>query len=187
MRLVERFVEIAEEAVAGYGTVVKTIGDAVMLRFSSPTPAVQAVSRLFSDVANEQGGFPDLRAGLHHGTAIARGTEFFGGTVNLAARIAGEAHGRQLLATSMVATAAEEFGIAVVDLGEFRIRNLVDPVRLCDVVLEPADVLSATDPVCRMRLERRHAVGGLRYDGIDYWLCSLKCVGAFAAAPSSYV
>lgn len=184
--LLERFVELTENAVAGYGTVVKTIGDAVMLRFSSPTPALQAMSRLIADVGAEQ-GFPVLRAGLHHGPAIARGPDFFGATVNLAARITGEAHGSQLLATAIVAIAADELGMEAIDLGEFRLRNLIDAVRLFEIVLVPSEVPNATDPVCRMRVEHRYAVGRIRHAGDDYWFCSLKCVAAFAAAPGKYV
>jgi adenylate cyclase len=127
------------------------------------------------------------RAGLHHGTAIERGDDFFGATVDLAARVAAQTHGTQVLSTQTVAGAARGRGIRVVDLGALTLRNLAAPVELFELGIAPAWAGSAIDPVCRMRVLRADAAGRLRYGEADFWFCSLQCAHRFAADPSSYV
>lgn len=67
------------------GTRVKSIGDAVMLRVPDPGDAILLGLRMTRDVLREYGMF-GVRVGLHHGTAVEREGDYFGATVNLAAR-----------------------------------------------------------------------------------------------------
>src|SRR5688572_24097578 len=66
----ERFRDITREALGPSDTLVKTIGDAVMLAFPDPGSAVAALRRLF-DSALADANMLLLRAGAHTGTAIA--------------------------------------------------------------------------------------------------------------------
>ncbi len=184
--LLERFVDLAEGAVVDRGRFVKSIGDAVMLTFPAPEPALDATGDLFA-ACSEQVGFPAFRAGLHHGDAVERGGDWFGATVNLAARVAAQAHGGQVLATDVVARAAVAAGVPVVDLGSFELRHITQPVELFEVRVCPGVAGGAVDPVCHMRVERDSAAGRLRHDDTDYWFCSLACAQGFAAAPDRYV
>jgi adenylate cyclase len=86
--LLDRFERLVDAALAGAGTRIKSIGDAVMLRFGDPASAVAGVARVFTGCADEP-SFPLPRAGLHHGTAVPRDGDWFGATVNLAARSPG--------------------------------------------------------------------------------------------------
>jgi YHS domain-containing protein len=129
---------------------------------------------------------PIARAGLHHGPAIERGGDFFGATVNLAARVAGLAQGGQVLGTRPVAETARRRGIRVADLGTFELRNLTTPVELFDLGLCPDSTDRAVDPVCRMHITRADAAGRLRHDDTDYWFCSLGCAARFAADPTPF-
>ena len=79
--LVGRFVALAAAAADGRGELVKSIGDAVMLSFDDPAPAL-AVTQLLILRSYSSGGFPMLRAGLHNGPALPRSGDWFGGTVN---------------------------------------------------------------------------------------------------------
>src|SRR4051794_23577000 len=94
-----RFREITQEALGPTDVLVKTIGDAVMLAFSDPGLAVAALRRLFDDALADPNMLL-LRAGAHSGSAIADGNDYFGGAVNLAARVAAHASGGQLLVTN---------------------------------------------------------------------------------------
>ena len=76
------------------GEVVKTIGDALMARFLDPFDAVEAALEMFSRLdsfnrLNATGLI--LKVGIHRGDAIVvsarRSTDYFGQTVNIAARI----------------------------------------------------------------------------------------------------
>jgi adenylate cyclase len=85
--VVDRFETIVVESLTADDQLVKTIGDAVMLRFASMTTAIAGTRRIFAQCISGA-GFPAARAGLHHGPAVARGQDWFGATVNIAARLA---------------------------------------------------------------------------------------------------
>lgn len=85
-QLATRLVELAHTALQPGVRVVKTIGDAVMLAADTPAQMTATIIDLADRVAGEDGFLP-IRAGIHHGPAIARGGDFFGHVVNIAARI----------------------------------------------------------------------------------------------------
>ena len=184
--VVERFVEDARAAISGRGELVKTIGDAVMLSFPTPEAALLAARDLLERCAAISES-PAPRAGLHHGAAVPRGDDWFGATVNLAARVAGRAFGGQTLATVPVASAARRIGVPVVALGCFRLRNVSEPVELFQVELVRPPEAVSIDPVCRMQVSHATAAGRLRHDDRDLWFCSLACVQSFVADPARYV
>jgi adenylate cyclase len=90
------------------GGVVKTIGDAVMASFPSTQKAVAAaleVHRAFAEAAAPLGDIA-VKIGLHRGPAIAvtsnRALDFFGRTVNIAARVQGRAEAGEVLLSEAV-------------------------------------------------------------------------------------
>jgi class 3 adenylate cyclase len=97
---------IASEA----GAVVKTIGDAVMATFVRPERAVAAGLRMREamDALNDQRGTQDLlvKIGIHEGACLAvmlnERQDYFGQTVNIAARVQGQATERAINATEPV-------------------------------------------------------------------------------------
>lgn len=183
--LIERFEQLTRESLGVHDRLVKTIGDAVMLAFPTTGAALSGVGALAQACAAEP-AFPLPRAGLHHGGAIERDGDYFGGTVNLAARVAGQAHGGQVIATQAVADTARQREIHVVDLGAFDLRNLTAPVELFELDLCPVSAGTIVDPVCRMQQQRTEAVGRLRHHDHDYWFCSLDCARRFATDPDHY-
>ena len=183
--LVERFVAMAEAEAAEDDRVVKSIGDAVLLQSPSGHRALEFVTRLMRRCGTEP-GFPLSRGGVHSGPVVGRGGDVFGTTVNVAARIAGKAHGGQLLLSDAVHAEMPD-GIEVVDLGEFDFRNVTGPVHLYELRLGLDHGCAGIDPVCRMRVERDRAAGRLRHRGKDYWLCSLACAERFASAPDAFI
>jgi class 3 adenylate cyclase len=85
------------------GSVVKTIGDGAMLVFESGSEALIFARELRQSFASES-RLADLgvRIGAHRGDAIHHGDDFYGTTVNVAARVAGAAAGHQTLVSSAV-------------------------------------------------------------------------------------
>ncbi len=136
--------------------------------------------------ATDEPDFPVLRAGLHHGEAVERGEDVFGGAVNLTARVAAAARGGQVLVTARVADAARSAGIPVTPLGTVTFRNVREPVDLFDLDFGVGRSAQVIDPVCRMRIASERAPARLHLDGIDYWFCSTRCLGLFAADPGAY-
>lgn len=167
---------------------VKTIGDAVMLRFVDPAGAVLSLLELFEGefVVDDAVLLP--RAGAHHGPAVAVDRDYYGAAVNLAARVAGEARGGQLLVTDRVAMAARDLGAIVSHHGSITLRNLSDSVDVYDVRVSTASDPAAVDLVCQMRVPTTgESVLSLDWTGRRFYFCGLPCVARFAAAPETYL
>jgi adenylate cyclase len=185
--LIEEYSALAAMACRDAGAdLVKTIGDAVMIAAPTPAAGFDAVVRLFH-LAYERDGLPEPRAGLHHGPVVERAGDYFGSTVNLAARVASRAGSGQALVTAPLVPAAMAGDLELIALGEQRMRNVIDPVEVWAVELCATHLDRSIDPVCRMRLSCQAAVGTVRHAGLEYRLCSLACTAAFAADPDRYL
>ena len=185
--LIDAFTDLARDAVADVDAeLVKAVGDAVMLAAPSPAAGLAAVADLF-DACYERDGFPEPRAGLHHGPVIERDGDYFGATVNLAARVASRAGSGQALVTATVLDAADAMDLDTVALGPHQLRNILDPVELFAIELCANEVDLAVDPVCRMRLSCQAAVARVRHRSVEHRFCSLACVAAFATDPDRYL
>jgi adenylate cyclase len=169
------------------GEVVKTIGDAVMVRHGDPAEAV-ALGLAAAHEAIAGHGFPAVRVGMHHGPAVAREGDWFGATVNLAARVAAAAAGGEVLLTGAVRERAGELpGVEFESRGEHRMRNVTAPVPLFAAVRESAGAEARhVDPVCRMLIAEGQEAGTLRHEGTLYRFCSLGCARRFLDAPEAY-
>lgn len=180
-----RFTTLVRDELRTGEDLVKCIGDAVMLRTDEPAAGVALVGRICGR-ADAEAAFPALRAGLHHGPAVARDGDWFGATVNVAARVAAEAGGGQVLATAEVARPAQAAGVPVRALGPRRLRHVAAAVELFEITPCAALPDRVIDPVCHMAVERSTAPGRLAHGGHDHWFCSLACAGAFAADPDRF-
>lgn len=177
-----RFAELTRASLSPGDRLVKTIGDAVLVTSPSPASGVELVERLLVMAGNEP-EFPSLRAGLHHGEAVVRDGDVFGAAVNLAARVAAEAHAGEVLGTAPIAAAARECGLPVAELGEVVLKNVRRPIALFSLALVVGIAETPIDPVCQTPVDRRGAAGRLRYRDVEYWFCSLTCAAAFASNP----
>jgi class 3 adenylate cyclase len=109
--LVRAHFHVLYDIVAGeHGAVVKTIGDAVMATFTAPGQAVAAALRMREAMGrlNAERGGDDLllKIGIHEGPCLAvvlnDHQDYFGSTVNIAARVQGLAEGRAIFASEPV-------------------------------------------------------------------------------------
>lgn len=180
--LATRFFEMTRTSLGPGDRLVKTIGDAVLVTSPHASSGVELVERLLNEAASDP-RIPSLRAGLHFGSAVTRDGDVFGAAVNLAARVAAEAHAGEVLGTEPIAAAAREIGIPVADLGEVALKNVRDAIPLYLLGLIVGATETPFDPVCRTPVDRRSAAGSLRYRSKDYWFCSLTCAAAFASNP----
>jgi class 3 adenylate cyclase len=93
------------------GAIVKTIGDAVMAAFADPASAVRAALTIQRKVASFNAthgeGAIVIKLGLHKGPCIAvtlnDRLDYFGSTVNLAARLQGESMGGDIVISASLA------------------------------------------------------------------------------------
>ncbi len=103
----QHFVEIFAIVRRHRGAVVKTIGDAAMAAFGSSQDALECTFELLRTFGPARTDTPiRLRASLHHGPCIAvnlnAGVDYFGRTVNLAAKLQALVGAHQLVWTSQV-------------------------------------------------------------------------------------
>ena len=180
--LATMFADITRRALGPGDRLIKTIGDAVLVTSPDAAAGLTLVERLLTEAAAEP-RLPTLRAGLHHGEAVERDGDVFGAAVNLAARVAAEAHPAEVLGTAGVAEAARGLGIPVVEIGEVALKNVRRMTYLYAMALMLGVTDTPIDPVCRNHVERRTAAGRLRYLNKEYWFCSLTCAAAFASNP----
>ena len=137
----ERHDMILRQAVTAFGgRVLKGTGDGIMAIFDSASNALRACSeaqqRLHDEVWQETGPLR-ARMGLHTGEAQSRGGDYFGPTVNRAARIMAAAHGGQVLLSQPAARSAWDRlpdDASLRDLGERRLKDLLQPERIFQLV-----------------------------------------------------
>ncbi len=179
--LVSLFVTLVRNALAHHeGALLEVIGDAALFCCPGPGEAVGAVADLYQ-TAQQVPHFPALRAGLHNGHVLRRDGRFYGTTINLAARVAGQAAPGQVLATAPVAQTAAQRGIGTRSLGTYALKNLTAPVELFALDVSGHLQESRTDPVCRATVRRADAACILETGGQTFWFCSQACADRFAA------
>jgi class 3 adenylate cyclase len=106
----QHFHVLYDVVAAEAGAVVKTIGDAVMATFETPDRALAAALRMREEMAriNSERRNDDLllKIGIHEGPCLAvtlnNSQDYFGQTVNLAARVQGLASSQAIFVTKSV-------------------------------------------------------------------------------------
>jgi class 3 adenylate cyclase/YHS domain-containing protein len=181
-----RFAELTRAALGAEDRLIKTIGDAVLVASATPGDALDLVERLLMSTAADK-TLPSLRAGFHHGPAVERDGDVFGAAVNLAARVSAEAYAGEVLATEVIAAAATDRGIPVVEIGPVALKNVSVATVLSSIGFMVGAMDSAIDPVCQVVIDRRAAAGQLNHERKTYWFCSLTCAAAFASNPQWHV
>jgi adenylate cyclase len=186
--IVRAFRDRALQVLGPDDELVKTIGDAVMLRFAAPDAAITALRQLMQRELLVGDAVLLPRAGAHHGPAVSVDGDYYGAAVNLAARVAGEAGGGQLLVTTPTAMAARDLGAVITHIGGVQLRNVTESVDIWDVRVRESDDTVVTDPVCQMRVPTTGDVAiALDWAGRRFHFCGLPCVSRFAADPDRYL
>jgi adenylate cyclase len=110
------------------GVPVKWLGDGVMVHYRDPAGAVLSALGLVAQLP--EAGLPPAHVGVAAGPVVVQGGDYYGRTVNLAARIAAHAAAGQVLVSQSVASSASPEGVSFVELEELRLEGFTRPVRL---------------------------------------------------------
>jgi predicted ATPase len=114
------------------GVVFSTMGDGMAAAFVTPSAAVAAALDAQAALTEESWPTPRslrVRMGLHTGEAEERDGDYFGTTVNRAARLTSAGHGGQVVCSHVTAGMLDA-AVPMVDLGEHRLRDLERPMRV---------------------------------------------------------
>ena len=119
---------VKEVAVRHDGEVVKMLGDGVCFHFRGPDDAVRASLDIVGAVGPR--GLPPAHIGVNAGPVIYDEGDYFGRTVNIAARIASEAGPEQVLVGPAVVDACADDGLRFEEHGAAELKGIAEPMML---------------------------------------------------------
>jgi adenylate cyclase len=114
------------------GRPVKWLGDGVMLYFPNPGRGVVAALEMVTGVA--EADLPQAHVGLHAGPVIFQEGDYYGATVNTAARIADYARAGEVLVSQEVVDASVDADVVYRDIGPVELKGMAEPMRLHSAV-----------------------------------------------------
>jgi adenylate cyclase len=114
------------------GLVVKMLGDGVHFHFDDPHDAVIASLDVVDAV--HPAGLPPAHIGVNAGPVIYDEGDYFGRTVNIAARIAAQAGAGQVYVGGDVVPLIEPRGFQLIEVGAFELKGIKDPVTVLQAV-----------------------------------------------------
>jgi adenylate cyclase len=124
--VVENFVETVEATLPPEATVVKTIGDEVMVVSPDPTSLTEWAVELLDRFPQR----PRPRVGIHYANAVYRDGDYFGTHVNLVHRVVDRAQAGEVLVTDRVTGSLEERGLSCEPIGEVSLKGFPVPTPL---------------------------------------------------------
>lgn len=132
------------------GRVVKTIGDEVMCVLPNADNACLAAMDMqlkISALPAVSGVQRAIRAGFHAGPVIEENNDVFGDTVNLAARMAGLAKGRQIMTTrASVDQLSTLLKTGTRPIAALSVKGKGDDVEVCEVLWQDSDERTMSTP-----------------------------------------
>jgi predicted ATPase/class 3 adenylate cyclase len=142
-RLLAAHHEVVRSALARHqGEEVDTQGDAFFAVFSSPRACLAGALDMQRAMASDPllaGEKLRVRMGIHSGEAERTATGLVGLDVHRAARVAGVAHGGQVLVSESAAALVRNSladGVSLLDLGNHRLKDLGQPERIYQAVAD---------------------------------------------------
>jgi adenylate cyclase len=123
---------VSEVAIQHRGSVVKLLGDGVLLHFPDPGDAVRASLDLVERAPSQ--GLPPTHIGINAGPMLYDQGDYFGRTVNVASRIASEAPAGSVYVGDSVVASANEEGFTLSKVGTFELKGLAEPMTLYEVL-----------------------------------------------------
>jgi adenylate cyclase len=120
---------VNEVAARHRGEVVKMLGDGVHFHFRDPGDSVRASLEIVDSVVPR--GLPPAHVGVNGGPMIYDEGDYFGRTVNIAARIASKAAaGQVFVGEDLVRNVWPPRGFQLLEVGDFELKGIAQPVKL---------------------------------------------------------
>lgn len=145
-RLKECRREVIDPAIDSFrGRIIKLMGDGALVEFASVVDAVQCAAVIQRSMADANNGPTEarpllFRIGVNLGDVIVDGHDIYGDGVNIAARLEAMAEpGGICISGTAFDHAVHKVDVGFAGLGELRLKNIADPVRVYRVQLNPED------------------------------------------------
>lgn len=136
LRMLQRFDDIVRPIVRAYGgRVVKTIGDAYLLTFRSPTNALLCSMAIHDRIVETDRDVPEtdrftIRAAVNVGEVRVEGGDVFGEAVNIASRIEGKAAAGEIYFSESVYLSMTKSEVPSEEVGYTELKGISGKVRL---------------------------------------------------------
>lgn len=134
--LLKRHADLVVPVFRGFeGNVIKTIGDAFMVSFHSPTAAVQCGMAVLDQLHRHNHGRPTeeqihLRVAINVGEVLISRGDVFGEPVNIASRVEGITPAGEVYLTEAVALTMNRSEVQTEPVGSFELKGIREPVRI---------------------------------------------------------
>jgi len=136
--------ELVDPSIAQFhGRIIKLMGDGALVEFASVVDAVQCAVEIQRQVPDRESGMPEarrirFRIGVNLGDIIVEESDIYGDGVNIAARLEAMAEpGGICISGTAFDQVAHKVDAGFAALGVRRLKNIVDPVRVYRVLLDP--------------------------------------------------
>jgi adenylate cyclase len=110
------------------GKPIKWLGDGVMFFFREPGAGVAAALDMVEGA--QAAGLPPAHVGLHSGPVLFQEGDYFGRTVNVAARIADYARPGEVLVSQEVLDSSDRTDVFFKEIGPVELKGVAGPIRL---------------------------------------------------------
>lgn len=128
---------------AFHGRIIKLMGDGALVEFASVVDAVQCAATIQRKMTSHDQGVPEgrrirFRIGVNLGDIIVERNDIYGDGVNIASRLEALAEpGGICISGTAFDQTRHKANVGFVALGEQRLKNIPDPVRVYRVLLDP--------------------------------------------------
>jgi class 3 adenylate cyclase len=141
------------------GSVVKTLGDAILAKFEDSVGAIKAAAGMQRVLVKDREGREEIdqiriRIGLHHGLGILKDNDVFGDVVNAASRVQHQAETDEILITGALLDATKAAGFECAKIGRAELKGKDEPIDLFAVAWSESAAKQLIDEV-QARYERR--------------------------------
>ena len=169
---------------------IKAVGDVLIVRVSDAGRALDLAARIVGAFDARDRALR-VRIGMHTGTAVRRGDDWFGSAVNIASRIAELAHAGEVIVSAATRDAAASRATAgrLRSRGVRSLRHVPDPIEIFALLPEGTEDRHdlPVDPVCRIAADPAASEETVVWRGIEHHFCSRACAEVFREAPTHYL
>jgi TolB-like protein/class 3 adenylate cyclase len=165
--------ELIDPAIEQHGgRIVKTTGDGMLVEFASPVEAVRCAVEVQQSMGKREADLPEeqrfrFRVGINLGDVIIEGDgDLYGDGVNIAARLEQLAEpGGVLISSSVHEHVRKKLPMTFQDLGEQRVKNIAEPVRVYRVAVDRPAIDHRTNP--KLSLPDRPSIAVLPFTNMS--------------------
>jgi adenylate cyclase len=180
--LIDKYIDLAENCLVGDCKLHQRTGDELMFVSNSADAMLATAIQLAANTAREE-YFLQVHGGLHFGTVLKRGPNYFGSTVNLTARIAAKAVSGAFYCSPEFVNSLTDKSICVFQSrGNHALKNISEEKELFELTIHKSGT-HYIDPVCRMLILQPQAA--IRHPEKELYFCSPECLHLFNRSQAS--